>query len=257
MNMDGIEWKRAKWSLPKRAWLWVNEWSGAGFANHLIADHPQIAAHLRRHTSPDKITVIPYGADVVHAASTDVLGQFGLQPKSYYILIARPEPENSILEIVQAFSSGRSASPLVVLGCFTTATNSYHRQVIEAAGPNVRFVGAIYDHEVVKVLRFHARAYIHGHRVGGTNPSLVEALAAGNAIVAHENRFNRWVAGEAARFFHGAEDLEEILFSLEANPKRFLAMEEGSRRRHQECLAKEQVLSVYEELLLRVARCYR
>ena len=63
------------------------------------------------------------------------------------------------------------------------------------------FTGAIYDKSIVQALRFHSAAYIHGHQVGGTNPSLVEALGAGNAIIAHDNRFNRWVAGEVAFIF--------------------------------------------------------
>lgn len=257
MNMDGIEWKRAKWSMPERAWLWFNEWAGAQFANHLIADHPEIASHLRRHTAPDKITVIPYGADAVRVAPTNALAEFALKPKSYYLVIARPEPENSILEIVQAFSSPRVATSLIVLGCYSAASNDYHRQVMEAAGSNVRFVGGIYDHETVRALRFHAKAYIHGHRVGGTNPSLVESLAAGNAIIAHDNRFTRWVAGDKARYFADAAGLEEIVHSLEAYPEYLAEMEEGSRRRHRNDLVNEQVLSVYEELLLRVERCYR
>jgi glycosyltransferase involved in cell wall biosynthesis len=255
MNMDGIEWERKKWSAPQRVWLWLNERGGALFANHLIADHPEIAAH-RRHTAASKITVIPYGADSVTAAPCQLLAKYGLKPKSYYLLVARPEPENSILEIVAAFSSGRVGTPLVVLGRYTTEENKYHLQVVEAAGPGVHFLGAIYDRDVVRTLRFHAKAYIHGHRVGGTNPSLVESLAAGNAIIAHDNRFSRWVTGGNARFFKGSEDLEETLFSIELNPTQLTEMEGASRRRHEKDLDKERVLSAYEDLLGRIERCY-
>jgi glycosyltransferase involved in cell wall biosynthesis len=128
--------------------------------------------------------------------------------------------------------------------------------VLDAAGSNVHFAGAIYDREIVRALRFHARLYIHGHRVGGTNPSLVESLAAGNAIIAHDNRFTRWVAGESARFFMQTEDLEETLYSLEQNPLQFFEMEEASRQRHREEFEKERVLTAYEELLLRALRYY-
>ena len=256
MNMDGIEWKREKWSLPQRGWLWCNEWAGARFAYHLIADHPRIAAHLERHTAAERITVIPYGADAVTSAASDVLRDYDLTTKSHYLVIARPEPENSILEIVKAFSSSGVSAPLIVLGSYSPEKNDYHRQVLDAAGPNVRFLGAIYDREIVRALRFHARGYIHGHRVGGTNPSLVESLAAGNAIIAHDNQFTRWVAGERARFFTGTEDLAEILRSLEQNPTELREMEQASRQRHSEEFLKEQVLSAYEQLLLRVADQY-
>jgi glycosyltransferase involved in cell wall biosynthesis len=257
MNMDGIEWQRRKWSIPQRVWLWLNEHGGALFANHLIADHPEIAAHLRRHTAAGKITVIPYGADRVTSAPCQLLAKYGLKTKGYYLLIARPEPENSILEIIGAFSSGRVATPLVVLGRYSTAENKYHLQVVQTAGPEVHFLGAIYDREIVRTLRFHAKAYIHGHSVGGTNPSLVESLAAGNAVIAHDNRFTRWVTGENARFFKGSEDLEETLVSFEVNPAQLMEMEGSSRRRHETGLAKEKVLSAYEDLLSRVAQCYQ
>lgn len=256
MNMDGIEWKRAKWSIPQRAWLWFNEWAGARFANHLVADHPEIAQHLRRHTPAEKITVIPYGADAVTTAPTEFLAGYGLKSKRYYLLIARPEPENSILEIVRAFSADPVGDPLIVLGSYSGKGNGYRQQVLDSAGPRVHFVGAIYDREVVRALRFHAKAYIHGHRVGGTNPSLVESLAAGNAIIAQDNRFTRWVAGEGAKFFKDTQDLKEILSFLEQNPAELSKMEEASRQRHRDEFEREKVLLAYEELLLRVGQSY-
>jgi glycosyltransferase involved in cell wall biosynthesis len=255
MNMDGIEWKREKWSLPQRCWLWFNEWAGARFANQVVADHPEISTHLQRHTAEGKISVIPYGADAVTSASTEVLTQHEMTRKGYYLLIARPEPENSILEIVKAFSSHKESHPLLVLGDYL-GDSKYRRQVLDAAGSKVHFAGAIYDREAVRAIRFHARGYIHGHRVGGTNPSLVESLAAGNAIIAHDNRFNRWVAGESARFFTQTEDLEETLYALEQNPLQLLEMEEASRQRHREQFEKERILAAYERLLLRALRYY-
>jgi glycosyltransferase involved in cell wall biosynthesis len=256
MNMDGIEWKREKWSMPQRAWLWFNEWAGARFANHLVADHPGIAQHLRRHTRAEKITVIPYGADAVTAAPTAFLTARGWEPKRYYLLIARPEPENSILEIVRAFSADPQGDPLVVLGNYSGKGNGYRQQVLDSAGPRVHFAGAIYDRDIVRALRFHAKAYIHGHRVGGTNPSLVESLAAGNAIIAHDNRFTRWVAGEGAKFFKDSQHLKEIVRFLEQNPTELSKMEEASRQRHREEFEKEKVLLAYEKLLLQAEQGY-
>jgi glycosyltransferase involved in cell wall biosynthesis len=256
MNMDGIEWKRQKWSRSQRAWLWFNEWAGGRLANHMVADHPQIALHLRRHASTERMTMIPYGAEPVFSASSEALDPFELRSKKYYLLIARPEPENSILEIVNAFSSQSIQTPLVVLGDYRPHQVDYHKQVMEAAGERVRFVGAIYDRQISRALRFHARAYIHGHQVGGTNPSLVESLAAGNAIIAHDHRFTRWVAGENARYFHGTGDLVKILTSLEADTDILEAMREGSRRRHREQFGKDSILARYEEMLMRVSHCY-
>jgi len=254
MNMDGIEWQRQKWSRPQRAWLWLNEWAGARAATHLIADHPEILTHLTRHTLPEKITMIPYGAHSMNSAPVGPIQQHDLHSDQYFILIARPEPENSVLEIVQAYSAKTRGIPLVVLGRYEPHRNPYHKRVLEAAGREVKFLGAIYDQEIVRSLRFHARGYLHGHRVGGTNPSLVESLAAGNAVIAHDNPFTRWVAGDSAKFFRGASDLAEILNALEQEPTLLAQMRQGSRMRHQETFTQEEVLLAYEQLLLRHAR---
>jgi glycosyltransferase involved in cell wall biosynthesis len=251
MNMDGIEWKRQKWSRIARTWFWINEWAGARVATHLVADHPEIGKHLLRHTSPEKISVIPYGADVVSSAPAELIQNYGLTPKKYDLLIARPEPENSILEIVKAYSVKRRGMPLVVLGKYKRDGTSYQNKVLDAAGQEIRFLGPIFDRDVVRALRFHARAYIHGHRVGGTNPSLVESLAAGNAVIAHDNRFNRWVAGEDARYFQSTGDLAQILDLLDEDGSQLVKMEKVSRKRHREAFTQDKILRAYEELLLR------
>jgi glycosyltransferase involved in cell wall biosynthesis len=253
MNMDGIEWKREKWSLPARIWFWLNEWAGARVANHLVADHPEIGRHLSRHTPSKKITVIPYGADLVTSAPVSLIQKYDLSSKNYHLLIARPEPENSILEIVRAYSRRRRGMPLVILGNYNPDGTAYQQKVLSAAGPEIVFLGAIFDRDIVRALRFHTRAYFHGHRVGGTNPSLVESLGAGNAVIAHDNRFTRWVAGEGARYFRSSEDIDDILRSLNADPTQLLTMEEASRKRHRESFTQEKVLTAYEELLLQFA----
>jgi len=254
MNMDGIEWKRDKWSFPHRAWLWFNELAGAGASSHLVADHPEISLHLQRHTAPSKITYIPYGAPVLSSAFSEPVKALGLTPKNYYLVIARPEPDNSILEIVRAYSSRSRDAALAVVGKYSPETHDYHRSVLGAASSGVLFLGAIYDREILEPLRFHAKAYMHGHRVGGTNPSLVESLGAGNAIIAHENAFTRWVAGENAKYFSGAEDLASILDSIESDPGQLFEMEAASRLRHAEEYLPERVLSAYEALLVRVGK---
>ncbi len=251
MNMDGIEWKRQKWSLSQRLWLRFNEFAGARLSRHLIADHPEIARHLEWATTRDKITVIPYGAEAVYEADPVHLQPFGLTPGNYGLVIARPEPENSILEIVQAYSFRPRGVPLVVLGKYRPEENAYHREVMEQAGNEVLFPGAIYDSTVVQALRFFARAYFHGHRVGGTNPSLVEALAAGNPIIAHDNCFTRWVAGEHACFFSGKEDLALVLDDVFEDKAKLATLAAASRRRHAEAFTQEHIMRQYETLLVR------
>jgi glycosyltransferase involved in cell wall biosynthesis len=253
MNMDGIEWKREKWSFLARAWFWLNEWVGARVANHLVADHPEIALHLRRHTRESKIKIIAYGADQVDAAPEELIQRFHLESGSYYLLIARPEPENSILEIVKAYSLRLRGVPLVILGKYSADGTKYQRSVLNAAGPEVKFLGAIFERDIVKALRFHALAYFHGHRVGGTNPSLVESLAAGNAVIAHDNRFTRWVAGDGAQYFSSVEDIDRILIRQAEKLEFLTEMRIASRRRFRESFTQGAILGAYERLLLSYA----
>jgi glycosyltransferase involved in cell wall biosynthesis len=213
INMDGIEWKRAKWGPIGKTWFWLNERAGCWLGNHLVADHPQIKAHLQTRISASKITMIPYGADTVSAAPTEPIQALGLRPGKFMTVIARAEPENSLLEVVQGFSAKQRGCELAVLGNYEQG-NGYHQAVKAAASNEVRFLGAIYDKPVVQALRFHSAAYIHGHQVGGTNPSLVEAMGAGNPIVAHDNRFNRWVAGDGAAYFTCANSVSDRVDEL-------------------------------------------
>lgn len=249
-NMDGIEYQRAKWGPFAKMWLSLNERIASWTGTHLIADHPKILEHLtQRSAKAENITMIPYGADIISDASTAPLRELGLEPGKFSTVIARPEPENSILEIVQGFSREPRAHTLVVLGDFDD-NNPYHQRVLASASTEVKFVGAIYDKPTLAALRYHSYLYIHGHQVGGTNPSLVEALAAGNPVMAHDNAFNRWVTGpEAAVFFRDANDFALQLTQLLANPDQALAMKKAARLRHAEQFTWEQVLRDYEELL--------
>jgi glycosyltransferase involved in cell wall biosynthesis len=252
INMDGIEWKREKWGLVAKTWFWLNERAGCWFGNHLVADHPMIKEHLATRVSNSKITMIPYGGDRVSDADPTALARYNLEPQGFSVVIARPEPENSFLQIVKAFSSKRRNHKLVVLGNFTPDKNKYHKQVMDAAGDEVIFPGAIYEAEVVQALRYFSRFYIHGHRVGGTNPSLVEALGAGCAVIAHDNQFNRWVAGNAAVYFNDENDCAELFEKYLRDDHNLLiaTMKKESTRRFNEKFTWENILSQYEKLLI-------
>lgn len=253
INMDGIEWSRAKWGPVAKAWFWLNDWAGCWLGNHLVADHPEIKRHLSSRVNPSKITTIAYGADRITHMPDDAVRALGLVPGQYLTLVARPEPENSILEVVAGFSQRPRGMLLAVLGHYNEA-NAYHRAVKAAAGPEVRFLGAIYDKPVVQALRFHCAAYVHGHQVGGTNPSLVEALGAGNAVIAHDNRFNRWVAGEGARYFASADEFAAGLDQLMSARQELQGMREASVSRFVDGLTWSQILGQYELLLRKFLR---
>lgn len=252
INMDGIEWARAKWGRIAKAWFWLNERFGCWIGDHLVADHPRIKDHLSTRVRRSKITTIAYGGEAIESADSSIITALGLAPNGYYTVIARPEPENSLLEIVEGFSRRPRSRKLAILGRYDR-DNDYHRRVLEAAGKDVVFLGPIYDKDVVRALRYFSCAYVHGHQVGGTNPSLVEALGASNAVMAHDNPFNRWVAGPGACYFNGAASFASLLDELEGDAPRLQAMSAASASRHQEAFTWEQILGQYEQLLSRFA----
>ncbi len=250
INMDGIEWQRKKWTFPEKSWLYINEKLAAILGNHLIADHPEIKNHLTKFTSQKKITVIPYSADLITSADKERISPFGLKANNYSILIARPEPENSILAIVRAYSQKKRGMPLVILGEYTPGSKEYHKQVLDAAGEEILFIGAIYEKSTVQALRFFSRFYIHGHTVGGTNPSLIEALGAGSPVLAHNNKFNRWVAGNGARFFSSIEECEQEMGVLLQDDALIASMKKSSYQQFADKFTSNKINSAYEEILM-------
>ena len=252
INMDGIEWQRAKWGAMARLWLLINERAGVWLGNRLVADHPEIAKHLAQMVSAEKITTIAYGANRLTDMPDAAVRAQGLVPGRYVTLIARPEPENSVLQAVQGFSQRPRGVQLAVLGDYKD-DNAYHRAVRAAAGPEVRFLGAIYDRPVVQALRFHSLVYVHGHQVGGTNPSLVEALGAGNAVIAHDNRFNRWVLGDGGRYFQTADEMDQVLTALLSDEPALVALRAAAQLRFVQAFTWDVVLEAYERLLRDVA----
>lgn len=250
INMDGIEWKRQKWGAIAKTWFYINELAGLWLGNHLVADHPDIKLHLQRAVNKDKITMIPYGSDDVSKGSDSILDHYNLQSGRYCIVIARPEPENSILEVVRAFSRKTRGINLVVLGNYSE-TSPYHLSVKSAASDEVLFIGAIYDKTTVQALRAHALFYIHGHQVGGTNPSLVEALGAANPVLAHDNRFNRWVAYDSAVYFDGESSCAVQLDNLLTDNSLLINLKSNAKLHFRERFTWESILSQYEHLLLK------
>ncbi|MCU1558709.1 MAG: glycosyltransferase family 1 protein [Microbacteriaceae bacterium] len=251
INMDGIEWSRARWGKMKQGILWVNERIACWVGNDLIADHPVIEEYLATRARRSKLTTITYGAHAVSSASTHPVTSRGLEPGAYLTLICRPIPENSILELVRGFSAVRRGHSLAILGNYTPETDDYHRAVVDAASDEVVFLGAIYDPDEVAALRFHSSGYLHGHTVGGTNPSLVEAMAAGNAVLAHDNPYNRWVADAGALYFETAEDASLRIGEIIDDPVLRDRLGAASRKRHAEEFTWEHVAGQYEELLSR------
>jgi len=250
VNMDGIEWSRKRWGKIRQAILYAGERFAAVFSNHMIADHPEIEKYLWSRAPAKKITMIAYGADVVLDPNADLIEKYGVVPGEYFTLIARPIPENTILEIVRAYSRKPRGKKLLLLGGYTDA-DSYHVAVRAAASDEVIFPGGIYDKVTVQAIRAFACGYFHGHTVGGTNPSLVEAMAAGNPVIAHDNAYNRWVVGDGALYFDDEASAAEAIDRLTEDAELRSRLGKASLQRFIDHFTWDKVASEYERLLLR------
>lgn len=213
LNVDGLEWARNKWGWSARTYLRWMEWVSSWAPSRIIADAQAIADHFRsRFPQAVPCSFIAYGADEVKANlhSPALLKAWGLVPGQYALMVARPEPENHVLEIIRGYRQSDRVEPLVVVGD-VQPVSKYQELLLAETSDRVKFLGGIYDPAILGCLRVNAACYLHGHSVGGTNPSLLEALACGNLTIAHDNPFNREVARDAAWYFSSLPELVSCL----------------------------------------------
>lgn len=222
INPDGLEWARAKWNPAGRLYFRLMEWSSLRVADRLIADSAAIAESLTtRHGALRSCSVIPYGCEFMDSRPRpDLLDEWALVQDNYYLVVCRLEPENHVLEIMRAFQQSQSARELIVLGDKRTDTR-YVRELCSIQDPRIRMIGTVYDQEKLTCLRAHAFAYMHGHSVGGTNPSLLEAMGCRNLVFAHDNPFNREMVGDCGIYFADPDGLATAIDRIE--------LEDGSR----------------------------
>jgi glycosyltransferase involved in cell wall biosynthesis len=213
-NMDGLEWKRSKYPAPVRRFLKYAERLAVRSSDLLVADSEAIQQYLLETYNAPSV-FIPYGAELVLDADAARLEPLGISAGGYYLLIARMQPDNHIEEAIRGVLESDTTFPLLVVG----STGNKHGQVLRNRynSPHIRFMEGIFDQELLDVLRFHCRLYFHGHSAGGTNPSLLEAMAAGAPICAHDNPFNRAVLEEDAGWFTSPDDIVKLI-RQEPNP---------------------------------------
>ena len=211
INPDGLEWKRGKWNAVARLWFRIMEWLTMRVASLVVADaHALQEILVRRHGTRTPIVTIAYGTAVLEEPQAETaVREHGLDVGGYFLAICRFEPENHLLEIVEGYRRAGVSSLLVIVGDHTSETP--YVQLLRAAAADVegvRFLGVEFDPARLASLRTHCRAYVHGHSVGGTNPSLLEALGAGApTVIAHDNPFNREVlSGVPAEWFVSTAD---------------------------------------------------
>jgi glycosyltransferase involved in cell wall biosynthesis len=208
-NMDGLEWKRSKYPAIIQSFLKKSECWAVRSSHYLIADSIGIQSYLK-----DKYAVeaayIAYGTDVITENRPNLISPLQLLPDNYCLLIARMQTDNNVETIIKGYLASNMTMPLIIVGNYEhnktgkawySKYNSHH----------IRFVGGIYQRDVLDQLRRHCYFYFHGHSCGGTNPSLLEAMACGTHIIAHNNIFNSSILQTHAYYFENENEITAVL----------------------------------------------
>ncbi|WP_334148370.1 glycosyltransferase [Microbacterium sp.] len=254
LHMDGLEWRRSKWGPRGKAYYrWAEEF-GVRTADALIADAPGIADYYR-HQFDVPTEMIRYGAPILESVADGRIEELGLTPAGYHLVVARFEPENHVLEIVEGYRRSAATLPLVVVGSAPYSSEYTQRIQQAAAGDErIRLVGGVYDQDLLDALYFHAFTYDHGHSVGGTNPSLLRALGASTAVIAFDVAFNREVLGDEGWFFSTPDDVAAAFEQSEADPDRTRELGVRGQERARTAFRWEDVADEYERLARSLAK---
>ena len=227
-HVDGLEWQRAKWGNAGRRYYRLAEKLSVRWSDALIADAQGIADYYTEQHGAGT-DLIAYGAPMI-ARRTDRLAELGLTNGAYHLIVARFEPENHVEEAVRGYAASTSTLPLIVVGS-APYSDEYTARIHAAADGRVRFLGGMWDQDLLDQLYSGACTYIHGHSVGGTNPSLLRAIGAGAATSAFDVNFNREVLGESGRYFSNADDLTALITEVEANPAELIVRRQRALQR--------------------------
>ena len=249
-NMDGLEWMRSKWNRPTRWLIKQLEKIAVEKSHYLVSDNLGIQNYYRKVFNMNS-TFIPYGAEPVNEVDPSYLQSYSLKEQDFYLLIARLEPENNIETILDGYLISRYIDrPFIVIGNFENKYGLYLKQ--KYSNTSIRFVGSIYDKKALDSLRHNARIYFHGHSVGGTNPSLLEAMACQTFIVAHDNEFNRSVCADNALYFTSKEDVSSLMSTYDCGYERkILQMKQDNLRIIKDSYSWKHIVDSYEELFIK------
>jgi glycosyltransferase involved in cell wall biosynthesis len=215
-NMDGIEWKRSKYSKPVQQFLRFSERLAAVKSDFLVSDSIGIQKFLKKRYKKES-TYIAYGAHPFNEPNEIILNKYQVEKDDFNMIMARFEPENNLDMVLEGVAlNNKNETPILVIGNHETKYGEYLKNKFKA-NRNIRFMGAIYNLEHLNNLRYFSKLYFHGHSVGGTNPSLLEAMASKALIAAHNNDFNKGVLKENAFYFSNSVEVKNVLNTVKKN----------------------------------------
>ena len=251
ISIDGIEWKRDKWSRPAKLYLWWAEKLAVKYSHIDISDNESIQDYTaQRYGSLSRI--IEYGADHTRPASmnNELLTQYPYLRNPYAFKVCRIEPENNIHVVLEAFRK-LPKHQLVIIGNWNNSDYGVRLRNEFGSCANIHMLDPIYDQGKLDMIRSNATLYIHGHSAGGTNPSLVEAMYLGLPVFAYHVSYNRTTTEGKAQYFSGSEDLYQLIKNTDYTTLTQLGVtmkEVASRRYTWELIARKYELLVEEAL---------
>lgn len=262
LNPDGHEWMRAKWSAPVRKYWKISEQMMVKHADLLICDSKNIEKYI--HESYDRYhphtTFIAYGAETRKSSLTDSdpklldwYAKKGLKPHEYYLVVGRFVPENNFETMIREYMKSGSKKDFAII---TTANAPFLAELEQRLhfkkDSRIKFVGTVYDQELLMKIRENAYGYFHGHEVGGTNPSLLEALGSTRLNLLLDVGFNREVAEDAAIYWNKEDgNLAGLIDCADSfSEEEMEAFGEKARKRIAEAYSWEYICGRYEETFL-------
>jgi len=249
INVDGLEWMRPKWKGLGAKYFYWSSWLSTKVFDVIIADSDQMANIYRNEFNAESVT-IEYGATCAYSSNPELISEFGIKSHEYYLVVGRLIPDNNGDIIVRGFEQSSSSKKLVILGD-VPYEDEYARRIRETKDERIIFPGYVRNGNVLKELYCNAYAYLHGHEYGGTNPSLLKALAYGNCILALDTVFSREVLCDNEYGLYFKKDptsVREMIDFIDQHAGIVAAYRAKSRKRIEERYTWERIADNYEEL---------
>lgn len=254
VHVDGLEWRRAKWGPLGKMYYRVAESLAVRWGDALIADAQGIERYYAEEFGA-QTAAISHGAPDGRGFGQDRLAELGIAPQGYHLIVARFEPENHVDMMLDGYLRSSSGLPLVIVGSAPYSSEYTAKiQQMAAGRDNVKLVGGVFDQELLDQLYGGALTYLHGHSVGGTNPSLLRAMGAATLVIAYDIIFNREVAGSEAFYAGSAGEVADALQEAEAYVDETMARGESLARRARDHYTWDDVAERFQLLFLRLAK---
>lgn len=240
VNVDGIEWKRDKWSNFAKSFLKFSEAMAVKYADIVVADNEGIKDYIQSEYGT-KAEVIAYGGEHALASNVSIDDYDG----DFFFTVCRIEPENNVEMILDAFSN--SSANYKVVGNWESSEYGLHLKEKFSVYDNIEIIDPVYDLNVLFEYRKNCKGYIHGHSVGGTNPSLVEIMHFSKQVFAFDCVYNRFTTENEALYFSTSQELKNLLSngSLSSNNEK---LKEIAMRRYTWQIVARQYESLFEEV---------